>query len=213
MTPEQLKQVTAAAKKQKLEGQLIPLASADCASSHGSPLSESDINEMIGNFDRSSPVPVRFGRAKGRGPVVAKITSLQRDGNKMVGALADVDPRFEELYGEKLGGRSSRSLAFDRDDEKGKSLSEFGFMGPRVFYGGSWHDGPCTDAALDDLLDAHRGGDCVQFNAGDAGRLELVFPEIASSPRQKERRNSSPETNSAKLHRLTVGFQEGHGGC
>ncbi len=214
MTPEQLGQVTAAAKKQGLEGQLIPLASADGASFHGSPLSEADINEMVNNFDRSSPVPVRFGRAKGRGPVIAKVTALQRDGDKMVGKLADVDSRFEELYGsQKLGGRSSRSLAFDRNDEKGKSLVEFGMMPPRVFYGGSWHDGPSTDAALDDLLDAHRGGDCLQFNASDAGRLELVFPEIASSHRQKERRNSAPQTNSAKLHQLTLEYQEGHGGA
>ncbi len=207
MTPEQ------DAKKQKLKGQFIPLASADAASPHGSPLSESDIDEMVRNFD-GTPVPVRFGRAKGKGPVVAKVTALQRDGKQMMGKFADVDSRFQELVaGGKLGGRAARSLAFERgDDETGKSLSEVGYHPPRVFYGGAWHDGPQSDSALDDLLDLHRGGDSITYAASDAGCLELVFPDFGVSRRQKKTANSA-QTNSEKLHHVTLEYQEGHGGA
>ncbi len=199
------------AQKQKLEGQLIPLATAGEAVI-GQPLSDSDLDEMVNNFRPASAadhIPIRFGRANGRGPVIAKVSALQKSGDKLVGKLANVDPRFDELYASgKLGGRAARSLAFERDDEKGKSIGELGFHPPRVFYGGAWHDGPSTDAALDDLLDAHRQGDALTFCAGDAGHLELVFPKIPNAGRAAKRASASSKSNSVQLHELTLQHME-----
>ncbi len=182
-------------KNSSIEGTWVPLVDSG---NRNVPLSDDDLQDMVNNFQPDTAadhIPVRFGRAQSNSPLVAKISALKSEGTVLSGKLTNVDPRFDELMqAGKLGRRNMRSLAFARDPDKGAVLTEMGYMPPRVFHAGAWHDGPSDGAALDDLLGAHREGDCVQFCSSDAGRVEVV----TSTQRPRIKRNSERLNERAK---------------
>ncbi len=178
----------------------------------GVPLTADDLDQMVKNFQPTSKadhIPVRFGPAKGNGPIVAKISALKNDGSVLSGKLADVDPGFNELMqAGVLGRRTSRSLSFERDADKGASLAEMGFKPPRIYHAGSWHDGPSSSAALDDLVGAHREGEAIQFCAGDAGLVEVV---LSLQPRRAAKSGGANKRNSERLNDLAKARQQEKG--
>lgn len=194
-----------AQQKNSIEGQWTPLVDS---ATQGVPLSTDDLRQMSNNFaptTKADHIPVRFGPAKGTGTVVAKISALKQAGSVLSGKLVDVDPRFDELMqAGKLGRRSSRSLSFTRDTSNGASLDAMGFHPPRIYHASGWHDGPCTDGALNDLLGAHREGDCIQFNANDVGTISVVMSE---QPRRATK-SGAGKRNSQQLHERTLEYAE-----
>ena len=188
------------------EGQFIQLADTG---DENVPLTKADLDAMVKNFQPRSiadHIPVRFGRANSDGPVVARVSALRRDGATLSGKLTGVDPRFDQLLkSKKLGGRTARSMRFERDPEKGASLTGYGFMPPRVYGGGGgMHEGDSTEAGLSKLASADSAGDVVQFSSGDAGRVEFI---IADGPMRRSAAQPCGEmfrfeTNSERLSDL-----------
>ena len=165
---------------------------------------------MIKNFQPRSiaeHIHVRFGRANSDGPVVARISALRRNGAALAGKLAGVDPRFDQLLkSKKLGGRTARSMRFERDPEKGASLTGYGFLPPRMYGGGvGMHEGDSTDAGLTKLAKADTAGEVVQFSAADAGRVEFIIADAPTRRAAAAQHHSEIfrfETNSEKLNDL-----------
>ena len=188
------------------EGQWFPLADTG---NDNVPITKADLDSMVKNFEPRSiadHIPVRFGRANSDGPVVARVSALRRDGSALAGKLAGVDPRFDQLLkSKKLGGRTARSMRFERDPETGASLTGYGFLPPRVYGGGvGIHEGDSTDAGLTKLANADRAGEVVQFSASDAGRVEFIITEgsMKRSAAQPQGERFRFETNSEKLNDL-----------
>jgi hypothetical protein len=193
------------------EGEFVPLANAG---DDNAPLTKAEIDAMVRNFQPRSiaeHIPVRFGRANSDGPVVARVSALRRDGATLSGKLAGVDPRFAQLLkSKKLGGRTARSMRFERDPEKGASLTGYGFLPPRMYGGGvGMHEGDSTDAGLTKLAKADSAGEVVQFSANDAGRVELIITDgpTKRSAAQHHGRTFPFDPNSVKLNDLAVARQ------
>ena len=198
------------AEKQSIDGQWVRLAST---TNGNVPLSNSDLDDIVRNFNPTTVadhIPVRFGKAKGNGPVVGRLSDLRRDGPSLSGKLAGVDPRFDQLFQSgKLGGRTSRSLSFARMPGKGATLTGYGFMPPGVYVAGAMNDGPSTDAALSSLAAADTAGESVQFNANDAGRLEVTMeqPTMKRSTKHSGAETLRFQTNSERLTELAKARQ------
>ena len=193
------------------EGEWVPLADTG---NDNVPLTKADLDSMVSNFQPSSiagHIPVRFGRANSDGPVVAHVAALRRDGAKLAGKLVRVDPRFDQLLHKKtLGGRTARSMRFERDPEKGAALTGYGFMPPRMYGGGvGMHEGDSTDAGLTKLAKAESAGEIVQFSANDAGRVEFIITDgpTKRSAAQHHGRAFPFDPNSVKLNDLAVARQ------
>jgi hypothetical protein len=200
------------AEKKTIEGQWVPLVST---TNGNVPLSNTDLDDIVRNFKPATVadhIPVRFGRAKGDGPVVARVSDLRRDGSLLSGKLVNVDPRFNQLFqAKKLGARTSRSMSFARTAENGASLAGFGFMPPSVYSAGAFRDGSATDAALTSLAAADSACGSVRFNANDAGYLEVMM-EQATKAMKQPMKNSGTEalrfqTNSERLTELAKAHQ------
>jgi predicted transcriptional regulator len=198
------------AEKQSIDGQWVRLAST---TNGNVPLSNSDLDDIVRNFNPTTVadhIPVRFGKAKGNGPVVGRLSDLRRDGPSLSGKLAGVDPRFDQLFQSgKLGGRTSRSLSFARMPGKGATLTGYGFMPPGVYVAGAMNDGPSTDAALSSLAAADTAGESVQFNANDAGRLEVTMEQHTMKQPTKHSGAETLrfQTNSERLTELAKARQ------
>jgi hypothetical protein len=193
------------------EGEWVPLADTG---NDNVPLTKADLDSMVSNFQPSSiadHIPVRFGRANSDGPIVANVSALRRDGAKLSGKLVRVDPRFDQLLkSKKLGGRTARSMRFERDPEKGASLTGYGFLPPRVYGGGAgMHEGDSTDEGLSKLANKDSAGEVVQFNANDAGRVEFIITDgpTKRSAAQHHGRAFPFDPNSVKLNDLAVARQ------
>src|ERR1019366_4728306 len=189
------------------EGQWVPLADTG---NDKVPLTKADSDSMVRNFQPASiaeHIPVRFGRANSDGPIVANVSALRRNGAALSGKLVRVDPRFDQLLkSKKLGGRTARSMRFERDPEKGASLTGYGFLPPRMYGGGvGMHEGDNTDAGLTKLAKADSAGEVVQFSASDAGRVEFIItdgPTKRPAAAQHHSETFRFETNSEKLNDL-----------
>jgi hypothetical protein len=193
------------------EGQWVPLADTG---NDNVPLTKADLDSMVSNFQPSSiadHIPVRFGRTNSDGPIVANVSALRRDGAKLSGKLVRVDPRFDQLLkSKKLGGRTARSMRFERDPAKGASLTGYGFLPPRVYgVGGVMLEGDSTDAGLTKLANKDSAGEVVQFNAGDAGRVEFIVTDGPTKrPAAQHHGRAFPfDPNSVKLNDLAVARQ------
>src|ERR1039458_8244003 len=193
------------------EGEFVPLADT---SDENVPLTKADLDSMVKNFQPRSiaeHIPVRFGRANSDGPVVARISALRRSGAALAGRLAGVDPRFDQLLkSKKLGGKTARSMRFERDPEKGASLTGYGFMPPRVYGGGAgMHEGDSTDVGLTKLAAKDKAGEIIQFSANDAGRVEFIITDgpTKRSAAQHHGRAFPFDPNSVKLNDLAVARQ------
>ena len=162
------------------EGQFVPLVNTGDAKV---PLTKDDLDAMLENFQPKTiadHIPVRFGRANGDGPIVARVSALRRDGAALSGKLVNVDPRFDQLLkSKKLGGRTRRSLRFERAPESGASLTGYGFLPPRIYSSAHGMEDAAehTDAGLSKLAGADSAGETLQFSASDAGRVEFVVEE------------------------------------
>jgi len=165
-----------AAEKKSIEGQWLPLADTG---DEGVPLTNADLDDMVRNYQPAAvadQLPVHFGPAKGDGPVVARVSDLRRDGSVLSGKFSNVDPRLDQLVqAKKLGLRGRRSLGFARTPEAGASLTGYGFLPPRHYHSGALQESPATDADLSSLAAADTAGETLQFNANDAGRIEVIM--------------------------------------
>lgn len=193
------------------EGQWVPLADTG---NENVPLTKDDLDSMVKNFQPRSiadHIPVRFGRANSDGPVVARVSALRRDEATLAGKLSGVDPRFDQLLkSRKLGGKTARSMRFERDPEKGVALTGYGFMPPRVYGGGAgMHEGDSTDVGLTKLANKDSAGEVVQFSAADAGRVEFIITDGPTKRSAAQHHDSTfPfDPNSVKLNDLAVARQ------
>jgi hypothetical protein len=165
---------------------------------------------MVRNFQPRSiaeHIPVRFGRANSDGPVVARVSALRRDGATLSGKLRGVDPRFDQLLkSKKLGGKTARSMRFERDPEKGTSLTGYGFLPPRVYGGGAgMHEGDSTDVGLTKLAAKDKAGEVVQFSAADAGRVEFIITEGSTKRAASQYRRNDERLNDLAMERASEG--------
>src|ERR1019366_2845456 len=193
------------------EGQWVPLADTG---NDKVPLTKADSDSMVRNFQPASiaeHIPVRFGRANSDGPIVANVSALRRNGAALSGKLVRVDPRFDQLLkSKKLGGRTARSMRFERDPEKGASLTGYGFMPPRVYGGGGgMYEGDSTDVGLTKLAAKDKAGEVVQFSANDAGRVEFIITDGPTKrPAARHQGRAFPfDPNSVKLNDRAVARQ------
>ncbi len=198
-------------EKKSIEGQWVKLARTGDGVP---PLTDTDLDEMVSNYQpesESEHIPVHFGKAKSGGPVLAHISALKRDGSALSAKLVKVDPRFDQLYqARKLGGRTSRSLAFSRTPESGATLSGYGFAPPMVYSAGANRDGEATDVSLSRLAAADSAGEVIQFAANDAGWIEVTMETPKKlSPWETLHRNSQRLSDAAKARQQSQNISFG----
>lgn len=187
-------------EKQSIEDTWIPLARPVEPQPNGTQsLTDDDLDAIADNFQpetEADHIPVRFGGAKGDGPVIAKISALRRSNDGLDGKLVKVDPRFDELFrANKLGARNRRTVGIVRDPDTGPTMTGYGFDPPRTPGSSEWPE--ATSKTLDDLVKKHRSGEEVQFAQGD-GRLSIVFME----PQRRDKLRGEP--NSQRLSDLAT---------
>ena len=165
------------AKNKSLEeGQWTPLMRAGIYGDHS--YSSSDLDEVVSNFDPSpaGKIPIHFGKSDLAGPIVGKVTALQRDGNTLSGQVSEVDPRLNQLFiSGKLGGRRSFTV---KRTPKGLALDRVGFHAPREFVAGTWRDGPATEAGLTNLTQGGASGHSGTATFGSDAHAVISFEEI-----------------------------------
>ena len=164
------------AKNKSLEGQWAPLMRAGVYGGHS--YSSSDLDEVVSNFDPSpaGKIPIHFGKSDQGGPIVGKVTALQRDGNTLSGQVTEVDPRLDRLFSAgKLSGRRSFTV---KRTPKGLALDRVGFHAPRVFFNGTWRDGPATEADLTSLTQGGASGHSGTATFGGDAHAVISFEEI-----------------------------------
>jgi hypothetical protein len=198
------------------EGQWVPLADT---TDENVPLTKDDLDAMVRNFQPKSVadhIPVRFGRANSDGPVIANISALRREGAMLSGTLVRRDPRFDKLLkSKKLGGRTARSLRFERTPDNGAALTGYGFHAPKVYSHGSLHEDDATESTLTKLASPESAGEVVQFSAADAGRVEFIIADApvkgsgahGSTVRQAATVRGPSRGHSAEQHGETFRFQ------
>ena len=189
------------AKNKSLEGQWAPLMRAGVYGYHN--YSSSDLDEIVSNFNPSpaGKIPIHFGKSDQGGPIVGKVTALQRDGDTLSGKVSEVDPRLDQLFSAgKLSGRRSFTV---KRTPKGLALDRVGFHAPRVYVAGALRDGPATEADLTNLTQGgasgHSGIATFGSDAHAVISFELPLTKGAMQGSDSEWRFSS---NSAALSDL-----------
>ncbi len=139
--------------------------------------SSSDLDEVVSNFDPSpaGKIPIHFGKSDQGGPIVGKVTALQRDGNTLSGQVSEVDPRLDQLF--SAGKLSRRSFTVKRTP-KGLALDRVGFHAPREFVNGTWRDGPATEADLTNLTQGGTSGHSGTATFGGDAQAVISFDEL-----------------------------------
>jgi hypothetical protein len=164
------------AKNKSLEGQWAPLMRAGVYGDHS--YSSSDLDEVVSNFDPNpaGKIPIHFGKSDQGGPILGKVTALQRDGNTLSGQVSEVDPRLDQLFiSGKLGGRRSFTV---KRTPKGLALDRVGFHAPREFVNGTWRDGPATEADLTSLTQGGASGHSGTATFASDAHAVISFEEI-----------------------------------
>lgn len=89
--------------------------------------SNSDLDEIVRNFDPSfHEPPAVIGHPAHDAPAYGWVDGLRRNGNKLLGKLKQVDPKFEEMV--KTGKFKKRSISLYKTG-KGWMLRHVGFLG------------------------------------------------------------------------------------
>ena len=174
----------------KLEGAWLKVMRAG---SYGSnEYTSGDLKKIANNI--TSPVPVRFGKVSGNGPIVAKLTALKADGDTLLGKAEEVDPRIQTLA--SLGRLSKRrSFAVRRDAQRGLVLDGVGMHPPDIHTQNGPQEGGSSDTDLTKLVSSSHEGTAA-FSESALG------VEFSESFEGKQSSRFDPSSNSIKLSNL-----------
>ena len=180
----------------------INTADTDATGAGGEAIAPGDIDDLVKNFPGDSSaekIPAVFGRGE-TAPTLGRISQVKRDGNALMGKVADADPRFDKLH--EAGKLPKRAVSVTRSPD-GLALTRVRFIAP-TYVNGQRGEMPGTEDALDNLVAGH---DTDGFNTSfrDLSQypsLSVAFEEQSSHRPGRGAQSMYADSNSEKLNDL-----------